>query len=115
MTFDVEIMLRGDPRVYADRFEHDREPGTWTERDADALLRHVLRAIDRTLDRGAASSELSLRGLNWIVNPYGDGVVLALEIHSASAVAGPFRIERERLSDLLARAIVQAETRQTVH
>ena len=35
------------------------------------------------------------------------GVVIALEIQTGAAVAGPFRIEKSQLEDMISRAIAQ--------
>ena len=57
----------------------------------------------------------TFRGINWIVTPYEDGVALALEIHSASAVAGPFALGQARLEELLDEAVKAPLTSGVVH
>ena len=50
-----------------------------------------------------------LRGFSWIVNPFEEnGVVVAIEIQTGAAVAGPFRIDKKQLEDMISRAIAQA-------
>lgn len=116
MTFDVEIMLRANERVFSERLSHDREPAAWTDQDAEAILRRILQAIDRALNPGADEARpVSLRGLSWIVSPYHDGVVLALEIHSASAVAGPFQIAQADLDHMVRRVLRGASGSPAVH
>ena len=106
MTFDLEVMLRADERVFTERIEHEHEPSAWTDADVDAALRKILRAIDHVLNPEAAGDRpISLTGLSWIVHPYKDGVVLAFEIHSASAVSGPFAIAQDRLEQMVARVL----------
>lgn len=116
MTFDVEIMLRANEHVFTERLSHDREPAAWTDQDVDAILRKVLQAIDRALNPGADEARpVSLRGLSWIVSPYHDGVVLAFEIHSASAVAGPFQIAQADLDHMVRRVLRGAPGGPAVH
>ena len=60
-------------------------------------------------------SEIQLRGMNWIVHPSDDGVVIALEIHSASAVAGPVPMAAATLEGLIARAVAADSRPGVVH
>jgi hypothetical protein len=116
MTFDVEIMLRHDERVFSERLSCPGEPARWTEADAGGVLRQILQAIDRVLNPGESETrEVSLRGLSWIVSPYQQGVVIALEIHSASAVAGPFDVDQAELTRLVSRAVASRESDVRVH
>lgn len=107
MTYDVEIMLRGNERVYTERVHHiGNEVADWTVEDAATLMHSVLRTIDRVLNPDRPDdAATSLRGVNWIVNLFDGQPVVALEIHSASAVAGPFAIDSGRLESLLAEAV----------
>jgi hypothetical protein len=42
------------------------------------------------------------------VNPFEDGgVVIAIEIQTGAAVAGPFQIDKQQLEDMIARAIAR--------
>jgi hypothetical protein len=107
MTYDIEIMLRGDERVYTEQVHHiGNEPDDWTVEDASTLLHSVLKAIDRVLnpERGDEPST-AVRGVNWIVTLFDGQPVVAIEIHSASAVAGPVPIDRGRLESLLEEAV----------
>jgi hypothetical protein len=115
MTFDVEIMLRGNERVFTERLTHDGQPTHWSEADVGDVLEKILRAVGRALDPAAEEGSISLRGLSWIVTPYRDGVVIAFEIHSASAVAGPFDMPGADLERLLFRAIQAGSKSGTVH
>lgn len=108
MTYQVEIMLRGDERVYTETIHHiGAEPSAWTTDDASTVLHSTLLAIDRALNPGRSDepAALTFRGINWIVSPHEKGVVIALEIHSASAVAGPFAVPQATLDALLTEAI----------
>ncbi len=114
MTIPLEIMLRGNDRVFTETIVHAGEPASWTEGDIAEVLRNILLAIDRVQNPGKQEEpEVSLRGLSWIVHPSGDGVVIALEIHSASAVAGPLNASHAHLDALITRAL-RASTPATV-
>jgi hypothetical protein len=108
MTYQVEIMLRGDEKVYTEIVHHiGAEVPEWTAEDAATVLQSTLLAIDRALNPGRTDepSNLTFRGINWIVTPHDKGVIIALEIHSASAVAGPFAIPQATLDALLTEAV----------
>ncbi len=115
MTFDVEIMLRNDEHVFASVLAHDRPPTEWTVSDAEAILEKILASVARALSPDADEQPISLRGVSWIVNPFKDGVVLALEIHSASAVAGPFAVGQADLERLVGQAVRASTGSPTVH
>jgi hypothetical protein len=117
MVIPVEIMLRGRERVFTDRIVHEGgEPASWTAEDTARVLKAILRAIDRVL-RPDQSEEapVSLRGMSWIVSPYERGVVIALEIHTASAVAGPFDTSVEALERLIGDAMRMVAEPDQVH
>ncbi len=106
MTYQVEIMLRGNETVYTETVHHigGNDPAAWTADDANTVMHSTLIAIDRVLNPGRNDepAATTFRGVNWIVSSYDKGgVVLALEIHSASAVAGPFSLPQARLEALL--------------
>lgn len=107
MTYDVEIMLRGNDTVFTETVHHiGNAPDDWTVEDASTMMHSVLKAIDRVLNPERTDEPTTtMRGVNWIVSPHEDQAVVALEIHSASAVAGPFRIEPGRLESLLTDAV----------
>jgi len=77
----------------------------------------MLRATARAQDpAGQTPADVSLRGVNWIVHEAADGgVVIALEIHSASAVAGPVPMAVATLEGLIDKAIAAATRPGIVH
>jgi hypothetical protein len=116
MTIPLEIMLRGNDRVFTETLVHPGDPATWTDRDIAAVLKNILIAIDRVQNPGKSEEpEVSLRGLSWIVHPSGNGVVIALEIHSASAVAGPFSVPESQLDGLITRALRAVTPAPVIH
>jgi hypothetical protein len=117
MTFPVEIMLRGDHRVFVQPIDHPRSPSEWADDDVAEVFRKMLLAIDRVQSAGDATPErpVSLKGLSWIVSAYEGGVVIAFEIHSASAVAGPLAIDGPALEAMIARVVRGGPPAQTVH
>ena len=87
------------------------DPASWTDHDVSKLLKAMLLAIYRAKNPDSTDSTVSLRGFSWIVNPYEEGgVVVAIEIQTGAAVAGPFKIDKKQLEDMVGRAIAQAAT-----
>src|SRR5260370_16597167 len=69
------------------------ETRAWSDDDVRAVLEAMLRAMDCSKSPDQPDRQISLRGLSWIVNPYEEGgVVIAIEITTGAAVAGPFAI-----------------------
>jgi hypothetical protein len=110
-------MLRGNNHVFTDTIVHPTEPVAWTEEDVTTILKTMLRATAKAQDPSApVPSEVSLRGMNWIVHPAADGgVVIALEIHSASAVAGPVPMAAATLEGLIVKAVAADSRPGVVH
>jgi hypothetical protein len=114
MTFDIEIVLRERDYAVTETIQHDNRPADWTEMDVEAVLKEMLLAIDRAKNPGAALRYVALRGFSWIVEPTPGGVVIALEIPSGAAVAGPFAIEQARLDRLIGQVLAAAHTASPV-
>jgi hypothetical protein len=116
MTIPLEIMLRGNDRVFTETLMHPGDPASWSDRDIASVLKGIIIAIDRVQNPDKTEEpEVSLRGLSWIVHASGSGVVLALEIHTASAVAGPFNVTESHLDGLITRALRAATPTPVVH
>jgi hypothetical protein len=82
------------------------DPSAWTDHDVSKLLKAMLLAIHRAKNPQSTDTPVFLRGFSWIVNPYEDGgVVVAIEIQAGAAVAGPFKIDKKQLEDMVSRAI----------
>ena len=109
MLFDIEIVLRDRDTAIAQRLEHDgNDVPAWTELDVHDVLKSMLLAIDRAKNPGTDRHHVALRGFSWIVEPAEGGVVIALEIPTGAAVAGPFNIPQARLDALITTAIAAA-------
>ena len=108
MTFDIEIVLRERDYAVTETIQHDNRPADWNEIDVETVLKEMLLAIDRAKNPGATGRYVALRGFSWIVEPAQGGVVIALEIPSGAAVAGPFAIEQARLDRLIAQVLAAA-------
>jgi len=119
MTFDVEIILKETDRVTTRRVEHQGNvPPEWTEADVGAVLRAILLAIDDVRQPDGpplAERPVYLRGFSWIVEPYEGQVLIMVEIPTGAAVAGPFAIPRERLDQLITRALQEPGASTRVH
>jgi hypothetical protein len=106
---ELEVVVRRNGEVVRDALYHDGpEPNRWSERDAAAVLKGMLAAVDRAAHGAGATRAVTLRGLSWIVSPFDEGVAIAVEIPSGSVVAGPFSIAEDRLSTLITKALAVA-------
>ena len=114
MTFDVDIVLRDRNYAVTERIEQPSDPRQWTDTDVASVLREILLAIDRTKHPHATERYVALRGFSWIVEPTPDGVVIAIEIPTGAAVAGPFDIDAKALDRMITRVLADAAPRKTV-
>lgn len=117
MTFDVEIVLRERTYAVTEQIRHSgNEASAWTEQDVESVLKEILLAIDRVKHPEGSSGYVALRGFSWIVEPADGGVVIAIEIPSGAAVAGPFCIDQGRLDRMITKVIAAAApARPIVH
>jgi hypothetical protein len=116
MQYSVEIVLRERNFAVTEQIEHGIEPHAWGERDVRIVLEQILRAIDRVKNPDNPAAHVALRGFSWIIEPVHEGVVIAIEIPTGAAVAGPFAIEQERLDGMVRRVIAAAALpRTTIH
>jgi len=112
MELQVDVWLRGTDfaktQVISDV---SVDPAGWTDRDVSTLLKSMLLAIHRAKNPSAIDTPVFLRGFSWIVNPFEEsGVVVAIEIQTGAAVAGPFRVDKKQLEDMISRAIAHQTT-----
>jgi hypothetical protein len=107
MTIPLEIWLRGDNHATSDVIASVRRaPAAWTDEDVAAVLRGMLRALDRARDPDAGQDRpIALRGFSWIVNPFESGVVIAIELSLGAVVAGPFAVAERDLSARIERVL----------
>ena len=117
MTFDIEIVLRERDYAVTETVHHTGNGvAQWTDHDVEAVLKEILLAIDRVKNPGTHVRYVALRGFSWIVEPTVGGVVIAVEIPSGAAVAGPFAIEQPRLDRMITRVLAAAApSRPMVH
>jgi len=123
MTFDIEIVLRDRDDAIVERVSHEgNEAAAWTDADVQSVLRAMLGALDRARHPRRAGSPdaeegfVALRGFSWIVEPTRDGVVIAIEITTGAAVAGPFDIPQPKLDGMVTRVLAAAApSRPVVH
>src|SRR5215208_7171222 len=117
MTFDIEIVLRESDRAIAGQIVHSgNDPAAWTELDVQHVLKAMLRAIHEAKHPDSDARFVALRGFSWIVEPASGGVVIALEIPTGAAVAGPFDIAQPKLDALIRHVLAgAAPDRPVVH
>ena len=109
INVSVDVWLRGTDFATTERIEGiTRPPLSWTDADVRLMLEGMLRAMDRRQHPGEPDRDIALRGLSWIVNPYEEGgVVVAIEITSGAAIAGPFEIEKTTLEAMITRVLAR--------
>jgi uncharacterized protein YbjT (DUF2867 family) len=111
MTFNVDVVPRGRNEAVTERIVYEGgSPRAWTDEDVAAVLKEILGALDRVVHPESDARPVSLRGLSWIVEPSDGQVVIAIEIGEGAAVAGPFDVEQDRLTSMIARVIAQARS-----
>ena len=113
MVFDVEIVLRERDYAVTERVvvstPAERPGREWTDGDVEQILKEILLAIDRVKNPDAEQRYVALRGFSWIVEPIpAGGVVIAIEIPSGAAVAGPFAVEQAVLDRMIRRVLALA-------
>ena len=109
MELQVDVWLRGTDFAKTHVItDVTANPAAWTDHDVSMLLKAMLRAIYQAKNPSSSETPVFLRGFSWIVNPFEDGgVVVAIEIQTGAAVAGPFTIDKKQLEEMIARAIAQ--------
>jgi len=115
MTFDVEIVLRDRNEAITEHITQPGEPARWTEHDVEAVLKEILLSIDRARNPSAADRHVTLRGFSWIVEPAEGGVVIAIEIPTGAAVAGPFAIPQATLDGLITSVLAGTRPKAVIH
>lgn len=120
MIFDVEIVLRERDYAVTERLEVPAPQAAdeaWSDQEVELILKAILLAIDRARNPQAESRYVALRGFSWIVEPVAEGgVVIAIEIPSGAAVAGPFAVEQAVLDRCITRVLAAAAPmRPSVH
>ncbi len=112
MELQVDVWLRGTDFAQTRTLSGiAADPAAWTDLDVSQLLKEMLLSIHRAKNPNSTDTPVFLRGFSWIVNPFEEnGVVIAIEIQTGAAVAGPFRIDKKQLEDMISRAIAHAPT-----
>ena len=116
MRISVDVWIRGTD--FATTREIDavaHEPHVWVDEDVRALLEGMLHAMDEARNPGQANRVAALRGFSWIVNPFEDGVLIAIEMTLGAAVVGPFKIDKTRLEEMITRVLASSAPPTVVH
>jgi len=116
MTISVDVWIRGTDFATTKQIQSvTRAPDAWTDEDVRAVLQGMLHAMDEAKNPGQVNRVAALRGFSWIVNPYEDGVLIAIEMTLGAAVAGPFTIDKGRLEAMITRVLAQSVPPPVVH
>jgi hypothetical protein len=103
--YTVEVVLRDRDYAVSGTVRSATTPREWTEFEVEDVLRGILQAIDRARNPDEAGRPIALRGFSWIVEPAEGGVVIAIEIPTGAAVAGPFDADQRTLDALITRTL----------
>ena len=116
MNYPVDIWLRGTDYATTREIADVSEPAAWTDTDVESVLKQMLRVMDREKNPEADERPVFLRGFSWIVNAYDDGgVLIAIEMQTGAAVAGPFNIDKRELEGMVSRVLAQGQARPEIH
>jgi hypothetical protein len=109
VTYDIEIVLRERDYAVTEHVEYaGNDAAHWNELDVESVLKSILLAIARVKHPETSNRYVALRGFSWIVEPTPEGVVIAIEIPSGAAVAGPFAISQPVLDGMIGRVLAAA-------
>lgn len=113
---DVDVWVRGASGAVTHKMKGvSADAEAWTVADVKVLLEQMLKALDRARDPNGEPPAVSMRGFSWIVSPDQGGVLVHLELQLGTASAGPFKIDEDRLSDMIARVIGGPRESKLVH
>jgi hypothetical protein len=119
VTILVEIWIRGTDFAVTKELAIAREPGAWVDDDVRVILEGMLNAMadvkNVAKNPGEANRVVQLRGFSWIVNPFEDGVLIAIEMTLGAAVAGPIAIGKEKLEGMITRVLAKQAPPTVVH
>jgi hypothetical protein len=117
MELQVDVWLRGTDFAKTQIISGVAlDPSGWTDSDVSKLLKAMLLAIHRAKNPDSSDTPVFLRGFSWIVNPFEEsGVVVAIEIQTGAAVAGPFQIDKKQLEDMISRVMANQTGSASVH
>jgi hypothetical protein len=119
-TVNVEVLLKDTEQVAVEAvLVPHGAPETWNEDAVRHVMVEMLRAIERVNNPQAPRDRpVLLTGFNFIVEPVGDKVMLALMIPMGVAAAGPLAVDQAKL-DVLVSNVLQLErsksSTRTVH
>jgi hypothetical protein len=116
-ALDVDIWIRGTHHATTHHITSvPLAAATWTDEDVRQLLSEMLRALDRENNPGGDAPAISLRGFSWIVSADDNGGVLVhLDMQTGTASAGPFAIDEQRLTAMIARVMEKPQRSERVH
>ena len=113
---DVDVWIRGRQDAKTETIGGvDSDAASWTEVDVKELLEGMLLALQRANDPTGIPPEVTLRGFSWIVSPDQGGALLHLEMQLGTVSAGPFAIDEDRLTEMIARVMGGPKVSTLVH
>jgi hypothetical protein len=113
---DVDVWVRGRQDAATEKIVGiSQNAAAWTDVDVKKLLEGMLLALERVNNPGGIPPEVTLRGFSWIVSPDTGGVLLHLEMQLGTVSAGPFSIEEQRFTEMIARVLGGPKVSTLIH
>lgn len=114
MTYEIEVLLKGQDQVIVRSVTYDRlDPANWTDEDVHEVLQQILLEFNRAGNPDAEDHTVSFLGLSWIVTPVKDGVAIAIEVSSGAVVAGTFNVDVDWLTQAITRVLAHSSTTES--
>jgi hypothetical protein len=113
---EVDVWVRGRQDAATEQVAGiSQNAASWTDAEVKKLLEGMLLALERVNNPGGIPPEVTLRGFSWIVSPDDGGVLLHLEMQLGTVSAGPFAIEEQRFTEMIARVLGGPKVSTLVH
>jgi len=113
---EVDVWVRGRQDAATEQIGGiSQNASSWTDSDVKKLLEGMLLALERVNNPGGIPPEVTLRGFSWIVSPDDGGVLLHLEMQLGTVSAGPFALDEQRFTEMIARVLGGPKVSTLVH
>jgi hypothetical protein len=113
---EVDVWVRGRQDAATEQIGGiSQNAASWTDSDVKKLLEGMLLALERVNNPGGIPPEVTLRGFSWIVSPDDGGVLLHLEMQLGTVSAGPFALDEQRFTEMIARVLGGPKVSTLVH
>src|SRR4029453_1693921 len=113
---EVDVWVRGRQDAATEQVSGiSQNAASWTDSDVKKLLEGMLLALERVNNPGGIPPEGSLRGCGWIFIHVCVCGLLYLEIQLGAVSAGPFSLDEQRFTEMIARVLGGPKVSTLVH